>query len=108
MLKHNIGDSIVYLEVGVEVKLRHFESVFVATFSKLFPGARKCTGKKNNQKKEKEKENNQEKIGVIWVDTIGDAAELLSPNYDNAFLYLYLLQANALSYSKNYFQGVLT
>ncbi len=35
------------------------------------------TGKKNEKKKEK----NQEKISVTRVDTIGDAAELLSPNY---------------------------
>ncbi len=39
-----------------------------------FTGARKRTGKKNK------KEKNQEKISVTRVDTIGDAAELLSPN----------------------------
>ena len=39
-------------------------------------GKIKCTGKKNEKKKEK----NQEKNSVTRVDTIGDAAELLSPN----------------------------
>ncbi len=43
-----------------------------------FTGARKRTGKKNKKKKKQKK--NQEKIGVTRVDTIGDAAELLSPN----------------------------
>ncbi len=38
LLKHNIEDGIVHLEVGVEVKLRHIlhtERVFVATFFPL-------------------------------------------------------------------------
>ncbi len=47
-------------------------------FPGVFTGARKCTGKKKKNKQEKEK--NQEKICVTRVDTIGDAAELLSPN----------------------------
>ncbi len=53
---------------------------------------RKCVGKK--QKKNQQKKKQQEKTGIIGVLTIGDAAELLSPNesinyeYDN---YIYVM-----------------
>ncbi len=64
-----------------EAQHRRQHSAFVSGRWGKITGARKCTGKKNEKKKK-----NQEKIGVTRVDTIGDAAELLSHN-DTKTLY---------------------